>query len=104
MRYVGGAGLGGGAVYIGKGRIVGVDAANGRYFGEYSEGNGRMKGSVSLSIPGGGTLVTGQQLPAGQELKLTMDWPSNLADGKPRQLSVSGGTVSVVFEKIGDIP
>jgi hypothetical protein len=104
MRYLGQAGLGAGAIYIGKGKIVGIDAANGRYQGSYTEQNGRIKATVALSIPGGGQLVTGQQLPAGQQLQITGDWPANFANGQPQQVSVAGHTVSVTFEKIGDVP
>lgn len=103
MRYVGQSGLGAGAVVIGNGKIVGIDGANGRYHGSYTEQNGRMRGTVNLSIPGGGILVTGQQLPDGQQIQFAADWPVNLADGKPRQLTVAGRTVAVTFEKIGDI-
>lgn len=105
MRYVGQGGLGLGAVYVGRGKIVGVDASNGRYEGAYSEQGGRLNGTVVLTAPpGGATLVTGVQLPAGQKVSFTFDWPPTFGNGQPQQLSVAGRTVTVTFEKVGDIP
>lgn len=104
MRYVGQAGMNAGAVCIGKGRVLGVDAANGRYNGTYTEQNGRIRGTINLSVPGGGTLVTGQAIQAGQQVQITADWPSNFANGQQQQVTVAGRTVSVTFEKLGDVP
>jgi hypothetical protein len=104
MRYIGQTGAGAGAIYIGKNKIVGVDVANGRYDGTYTETNGRIKGTATMWLPNGGALVTGQQLPAGAKLQLSVDWPTNFANGQPQQISVNGRAVSVMFEKIGDVP
>src|SRR5579864_4026889 len=99
MRYVGMAGAGGGAIYIGKGKILGVDAANGRYNGSYTtDPNGRLKATVVLSIPGGGQLVTGQHLPAGQSLQISGDWPA-IFWTSPQSVNVAGKAVQVTFEK-----
>jgi hypothetical protein len=103
MNFVGMTGTGGGAVYVGKGKIVGIDVGNLRYNGTYTEQGGRLKGTVALSAPTGGTLVTGAQLPAGGRLSVTLDWPANFSDGKPQALTVEGSPVHVVFEKIGDV-
>ena len=105
MNYLGQASVGAGAVYIGKGIIVGVDVANGRYNGTYREEGGRFKGTVVLSAPpGGATLVTGQPLPAGQSLQINFDWPPSFADGSAQSLSVAGRPVQVTLQKVGDIP
>lgn len=104
MRYAGQADTGAGAIYVGKGTIVGVDVGNGRYPGTYTEQGDRLKGTVTMSFPNGGTLVTGQQMSPGSSLQLTADWPSNFADGKPQQINVGGRPVNVTFERIGDIP
>jgi hypothetical protein len=103
MNYVGQTGTGGGAVYVGNGKIVGIDVANLRYHGSYTEQAGRLTGAVTLTAPTGGTLVTGAQLPAGSQLKLTVDWAANFSDGKPQAVSIEGRQVNVVLEKIGDI-
>lgn len=105
MKYAGQADAGGGAVYIGRGKVLGVDITGIKYDGSYTEGAGRMKGTVTLiSPPGGASLVTGLQLSGGQKIPLTIDWPSNFASGQPQQLGVAGRSVSVKFEKIGDVP
>jgi hypothetical protein len=59
MNYVGQTGTGGGAVYVGNGKIVGIDVANLLYNGTYTEAGGRLKGTVAMTAPMGGTLVTG---------------------------------------------
>lgn len=105
MRYLGQTGVGMGTMYIGRGVILGVDVANGRYNGTYTEEGGRMKATATLSAPpGGAILVTGAQLPAGQSIPLTADWPANFADGSAQEITVMGQPVQVTFEKIGDVP
>lgn len=103
MRYQGSSGAGFGAVYIGRGTIVGADVMNGRYSGSYTEGGGRLRGTVTLNWPNGGQLVTGQQMPAGASIPMNFDWPQNITSG-PQSISVQGFPVSVTFEKVGDVP
>jgi hypothetical protein len=102
MNFLGMTGTGGGAVYIGNGKILGIDVGNLRYNGTYTETAGRLKASVTMSAPTGALLVTGAQLPAGSQLKATADWPINFAD-TPQQILIEGKPVHVSFEKIGDI-
>ena len=104
MRYVGRADAGAGAIYIGRGTIVGVDVGGGRYRGTYAESSGRIKGTATLSLPNGGSLVTGKTAPPGTEIPLTIDWPLDFFSGKPQSIDVAGQPVQVSFEKIGDIP
>ena len=105
IRYLGSTGVGFGSVYIGKNVVVGIDVANGRYNGTYTEEGGRLKLTGNLSAPpGGAVLVTGDQLPAGQSIPLIADWPTNFADGSTQQITVMGKPVQVTFEKVGDIP
>ncbi|WP_143270312.1 hypothetical protein [Bradyrhizobium sp. Ghvi] len=103
MSLVGMGGTGGGTVYVGNGKIVGVGAGNLRYSGTYIEQGGRIKGTVNLYAPTGGTLVTGAQIPADSRWSLTLDWPANFSDGKPQTLIVEGRPVHIMMEKIGDI-
>jgi hypothetical protein len=103
MNYVGQTGTGGGAVYVGDGKIVGVDVGNLRYHGSYTEQSGRLKGTVALTAPTGGTLVIGAQLPSGSQIALTIDWPAHFDDGKPQPIMIEGRPVHVIFEKVGDI-
>jgi len=105
MRYLGADGVSFGSIYIGKGIFTGVDVANGRYNGTYTEAGGQMTGQGVLSAPpGGATLVTGDVLPEGQTTPLQMNWPANFADGSPQSVSIMGNNVQVTFEKVGDIP
>jgi hypothetical protein len=103
MRYLGGTGAEFGGVYIGRRTIVGADVGNGRYSGNYSESGGRMRGHVTLTLPDGGILVTGQQVPPGTSISMSFDWPQNFTNGA-QQIFVQGKPVSVNFEKVGNIP
>lgn len=103
MTYAGKADVGGGAIFIGNGKVSGIDTGNIRYRGTYSEEGGRLKLNAMLSTPTGATLVTGDQLPPGTKLQLIADWPANFEDGEQLQITVGGKPVTVSFEKIDDI-
>ena len=105
MRYVGiGTGSSGfGAIYVGRNTIVGVDVGNGRYTGGYTEMNGRIRGQLTLTLPNGGTLVTGQQVAPGTSIPMAFDWPANFTSG-PQSIAVQGRNVQATFEKVGDVP
>jgi hypothetical protein len=64
MRYHGVAGVGHGAIYIGKGMVAGVDLTGARYSGSYTSNGAGLQGIVTL-ISAGSALVTGQPMPAG---------------------------------------
>jgi hypothetical protein len=106
MRYVGTAGQGGGALYVGKGIVVGVDVMGGKYDGSYTEKGGQMKGTVRLTAPTAGAhLVTGQNVAGGQSFDLHFDLPADFANGRPQIITgVGGQPVQVTFEKLKDLP
>jgi hypothetical protein len=104
VRYAGRVGAGLATIWFGHGCIVGLDDGGGRYRGMYAEENGRIKGTIGLTMPIGGRLVSGASLAPGQKIAITVDWPADFADGKPRELSLGGQIVSVTVEKIGDTP
>ena len=105
MRYMGEFATGAGALYIGKGVVVGVDTGNIRYRGTYTQSEGRLRAEVTMTAAAGGsTLVTGATLAAGQPLQITADWPEDFANGTAQQISVGGRQIPVMFEKVGDIP
>jgi hypothetical protein len=104
IHYQGGAAVGFGVVYIGKGKIVGVDINNVRINGTYVEERGRMKPNVILTAKDDAVLVTGDQMPAGTTIPLTADWPADFANGQALQIMVAGKPVQITFEKVGDIP
>jgi hypothetical protein len=102
MRYHGVAGAGHGAIYIGKGQVVGVDLTGARYIGSYTENGGRLRGNVTLTSAGA-ELVTGLRIPSGSRLTITFDFPSNFGDGQFQTVTVQGAPVQVAFDKIADI-
>jgi hypothetical protein len=104
MRYVGQTGTGTGVMYIGKGLVVGMDAAGNRYDGSYSESGGRIRGNVTMSVQPGTVLVTGQVVPQAAYFELKIDWLGNFANGKPQQITIAGRSAAVLFEKLKDIP
>jgi len=104
MRYRGAAGVGAGALYIGKGLIVGVDVNNGRYSGLYKVEGDRFRAEILLTMPTGGALVTGDDVAPGTAIPIVVDWPKDFANGQPQDIAVGGESVKVVFEMVGDIP
>lgn len=104
MQYVGVSGIGMGALYIGRNKVVGADVAGGRYVGSYTQQGARLIGSVILSMPMGGALVTGQQVSPGSQIPIAFDWPVNFANGQNQTVNVMGNAVQVVLDKVGDIP
>jgi len=104
VQYTGAAGFGSGAFYIGNGVIAGFDIYGGRYSGTYDEQGGRFKADVVLSTPDGGQMITGERVPAGAEIPVSVDWPSDFGNGKPQPLMVLGNCVMVALHKMNDIP
>jgi hypothetical protein len=102
MQYHGVAGFGGGVVYIGRGKILGMDMTQAHYEGSYTEQGGHIRGTVLITAAG--VLVTGQPVPPGSQVQATFDWPTNFADGQFRPVAVGGKAVQVVLRKIGDVP
>ena len=103
--FVGRAGGGGGALYIGKGRIIGVDAGRVIYDGSYRENGNNLEGTVTLTATApDGFLVTGQPFSVGQKIEIPIRLPANFANGQEHVLPVDGKHVIVKFQKIADIP
>lgn len=103
MRYRGSANAGQGAIYIGRGKIVGVDLTGARYLGDYHEHDGQIVGQIILTSSGG-RLVTGQAAPEGTPVTIDFSLPPSFGDGEFQSITVGGATVQVAFHKIGDIP
>lgn len=105
VHYDGEPGKAEGAVYLGKHLIVGVDVANARYHGAYTEIDGRVIGAIAMTSPLGGiSLSTGEPFPLGKVLPIQIDWPTDFADGQARELRLGGHAVRVTLDKVGDIP
>ena len=103
MRYRGVAGTGHGAVYIGKGKVLGVDVTGARYDGAYTSQGANLVGTVTLTSAGA-AFVTGQHMPAGTTVPITFNLPANFGNGQFQSVMVGGQPVQVAFDKIGDIP
>ncbi len=101
--YAGRSGDGQGAIFVGRGQILGYDFGSGRYAGTYHEQDGRLKGTVALSFPAGGTLVTGQRVPPNAMFTVAIDWPSDFGNGTVQHVIIDGQAVGVVFDKIGGV-
>ena len=104
IQYSGQTGVGAGALYVGNGVIAGFDTYGGRYQGTYKDNGDYIIGSINLSLPGGGALVTGDQLPAGASIQIAVEWPADLGNGAPMQLNVGERTVEVALVKMADVP
>src|SRR5262249_30455077 len=102
MQYQGVAGFGGGVVYIGRGKILGMDMTQAHYEGSYTNEDGRIRGTVTITAAG--VLGTGQPVPPGSQGQARFDWPWNFDDGQYLPVAVGGKPVQVVFRKIGDVP
>jgi hypothetical protein len=103
IRYQGVAGKGHGAMYLGKGVIVGIDLAGSRYHGTYTFEGPNITGTATLTSAGG-ALVTGENVPAGGSVPIAFNLPTSLDDGQYHQVVVGGKPIRVSFNKIGDIP
>lgn len=104
MTYMGNAGAGTGACVLNGGGISGFDILGGRYQGTYSATGGQVRINVTLTMDGGGTLVTGQSVPAGQAVLIAADLPADFGNGKPHQIDVLGQPVLIQLRKMADVP
>ena len=100
VQYPGRAGLGSGAMYVGNGAMAGFDIYGGRYKASYREAGGRISATGTLSMPDGGRLVTGQDVPPKTNVRLAIDWPSDLGAGNALELKILGQLVRVAFYKM----
>ena len=103
VHYSGQTEAGGGAMYVGNGVVAGFDIYGGRYKGTYTENGERITAAVTLSMPGGGVLATGEQLPAGASIQILADWPADLGNST-QQLQIGERSSQITFNKMADIP
>lgn len=104
MTYGGEASTGQGAIFIGNGKILGIDIGDIWYEGEYWEENGsvRMQAKMTAKSPGA-ILVTGRCLSVGETIPIDATWPVEMEPGELHQISVAGRPVNLTLQKIGDI-
>ena len=101
VRYVGVANAAGyGTLFFEGGKLWGNDLAGGRYDGSYQIIDGRLRGTASLKVPAGVTLVTGFQPEADMTVPISFELPITFADRGLHPVSVGDQTVRVSFERI----
>ena len=91
-------------MYVGNGIVAGFDIYGGRFNGTYTDQAGRFRADIILLMPGGGRLVTGQEVPAGTKIPMSVDWPANFGNKTQQQIMVLGSPVMVLLQKMQDIP
>lgn len=103
MDYMGTTGQAAGAVAIVNNKIAALDIGGGQIVGTYTEEGDHLVGEISISIQGGGPLITGQNLASGQSVKVPVKLPKSQLDGHVFMLPVGGQPVSVRLTKISDL-
>jgi len=106
MYFTGHVGSGLGLLLLKNGVIAGADAAGGIFDGSYTlEPGGTLNVNVRMTIPPGGTLVTGSS--AGQNpmvVEMPAQLPENFANGQAIALSTPTGPVNIIFKKLRNLP
>src|SRR5689334_9190485 len=104
VRYKG-FGTGSAVIYVGHGRIVGMDGGGLRYNGKYSEApDGRLAGMVALTTLDRATLITGRTITRDTPVHIGIDLPADFAMGGWFPLVVAEMRVLATFEKLADLP
>ena len=104
LTYTGSHDEGFAVVYIGQGLILGMDVTGSRLRGTYSEENGRLRGSMTLTGDEEGLTAGGQMMQAGQSAEMDIDWDADFAAAGPQQVILLGDPLQIEFQKIGDVP
>jgi hypothetical protein len=104
LNYSGSHGESFAVVYVGRGRILGMDMDGGRLQGMYVEEGDRLKGLMRLAGDTAGQTVGGQIMEAGQSAEIEVDWSADFADGSPQHCILLGDPLRLTFQKIGDVP
>lgn len=103
--YTGVAGFGHAILVINDGIVTGADATGGVYDGSYTTGdNDEFEIEVTLKVPAGATLVTGQSLSEDFSQTITAKLHSGFADGQPVPVQTPMGPVNAIFKKLRGIP
>lgn len=101
MDYQGTDGSGAGALAFVDGKIAGLDTGGGIYKGTYTEAGGNLTGSVQMSFPDGGHLVTGFAVPKGTPAQTI---PFTIQPGATQiKLQTPTGPVSLQLTKVSEL-
>ncbi len=99
--YTGTSGFGHAVLVLNRGIVVGADAVGGIYEGAYSvTEDGSLRIGVTLTVPAGTTLVTGQTLPNPFSQTIEANLTSSFASGQTVPINTPMGPVNAVFKKI----
>ena len=90
-------------VYIGEDGVTGLDSHHGVYSGQLSVTD-RARGTISIHYPQSAQLITGESVPAGGNVTVRIDCPSDLILGEAVEVNFSGVMLKAKFMKISDIP
>ncbi|WP_347138846.1 hypothetical protein [Paracoccus sp. SSK6] len=102
LYYTGVAGFGHAVIVMKDGTIVGADATGGTYDGTYEAVGDNIDIRVDLTVPAGGTLVTGQSLAQSMTQSITATLPMHFGNGQPVAVRTPMGPVNVIFKKLRD--
>ena len=100
MYYTGISGVGHAVFVLNDGKITGADSTGGILDGNYQVDGERVKIEVTLSVPGGTTLVTGQTLADTLSQTICAELATSFADGQPVLIQTPMGPVNVIFKKL----
>ena len=103
--YCGSIGIGAGILRINGSDLVGADYAGGSYRGRvtYDQATGGMEISFEMTVPAGLPLVQGasaQDVPMTRSA--TVKVPAEFGDGKPFEIYVPPGPVTLMARRIAD--
>ncbi len=104
MTYTGSHDEGFAVVYIGQGLILGMDMDGSHIHGIYTEQDGRLRGSMTLTGADEGITAGGQIMQAGESAEMEIDWSADFEAAGPHQVILLGDPLQILFQKIGDIP
>lgn len=99
--YTGVSGFGHAVLIINDGIVTGADATGGVYDGRYTVGDGgEFEIEVTLTVPAGATLVTGQTLTDEFSKTISAKLRAGFADGQPVPVQTPMGPVNAIFKKV----
>jgi hypothetical protein len=93
-------------LFIGDGRIAGIDVATGKYRGTTeSLPNGGLRAELDLTVAPGTPLITGAAAPAGvSTIPIKFELPPDFGQGSSTvAISTPVGQVNARFEKLIDL-
>jgi len=94
-----------GAVYLGRGVVVGVDVAGIRYSGTCERLPEGIRFHVIAGAPASGAiLASGRFFPPGEDTTITGLIPNDFETGASFDVRLLGASVTVSLDKIGDVP